>query len=98
MFTATLASRTGSSIEGGPGPGAGDGVEETRLRSVLEDKGTGWLRRCGRPPDEVLSLAVPTLLQHKLLVHLMAPEVQAGPWQRVLGYEKGALWTLGQPT
>lgn len=73
-------------------------MEETRLRSVLEDKGTGWLRRCGGPPDEALSLAIPTLLQHKLLVHLMAPEVQAGPWQRVLRYERGALGTLGQPT
>lgn len=73
-------------------------MEETCLRSVLEDKGTGWLKRCGRPPDKPLSLATPTLLQHKLLVHSTAPEVQAGPWQRVLGYGRGAPWTLGQLT
>lgn len=74
-------------------------VEEACLCSVLEDKGAGWLRRSDGPPDRALSLAVPTLLQHKLLVHLMmAPEVQGGPWQRVLGYGGGAFWTLGQPT
>lgn len=74
-------------------------MEEARPCSVLEDKGTGWLRRRGGPPDRVLSLAASTLLHHKLLVHLtMAAEVQAGPWQRVLGYGRGAPWTLRQPT
>lgn len=69
MFAPTLASRTESGSEVGPGPGAVDGVEEACMCSVLEDKGTGWLRSCGGPPDRALSLEAPNPLQHKLLVH-----------------------------
>lgn len=92
MFTPTLASRADGSSEGGPG--AVDGVAEACPCSVLGDK--GWVRREGRPPEKVPSLAAPTLLGHKLLVPLTVdPEVQAGPWQRVLEHGRGEAGQLG---
>lgn len=46
-----------------------------------------------------LSLAAPTLMQHKLLVTLMIDlEGQVGPWQRVLRYGTGGVWALTQHT
>lgn len=84
MFTPTSASRADSSSEGVPGPGAVDGVEEACPCSVQGDK--GWLRRYGGPAEKVPSLAAPTLM----LVHLtIDPEVQTGPWQRVLENGRG---------